>query len=121
MNQYSTSAESDTTGFGEISFRGSGAQASEAAQGFHQVRTQEVEAWDLETAEAHPPRFVCRSSGAQSCLGKMPPPCTLGTLVWILSPKDQRSPQEQPAGKRATPRGHTLAALRAAGRGGGGA
>lgn len=47
--------------------------------------------------------------------------CTPGALVRILSPENGRSPQPQPAGKRATPSGHTLAALRATGRGRGGA
>ena len=50
--------------------------------------------------------------------------CTPGAVVRILSPEDGNSPQPQPTGKRATTRGHTLAARRrwgAEGRGVGGA
>lgn len=61
MNQNSTSAEKDTTGFGEISVRGSGAQSSEAAQGFHQIHTQETEARDLRD---------CRCSSSALCLSQ---------------------------------------------------
>lgn len=73
MNQNSTSAESDPTGFGEINVRGSGAQSSEPAQGFHQVRTQEVEAGDLETADASPSALCLSQQTGAVLLGHNAP------------------------------------------------